>query len=160
MPHFIAWCGFFGAWLLVAGPLDQAVREFEEQEFEHEKLNEAKSRVEEPPRVSGWWLLLPPVWWWLRQRREGEYRDRVAAAMDDADLKAFLTVKEILNAWFYVAAGAFLIAVKETWELHEAYEWPEWTFWLGMVGMLVLCIGTTVGRTRRRHQRPAVDGPG
>ncbi|MBS1886997.1 MAG: hypothetical protein JSU06_07390 [Actinobacteria bacterium] len=25
MPHVIAWCGFVGAWLLVAGPLDQAV---------------------------------------------------------------------------------------------------------------------------------------
>jgi hypothetical protein len=26
VPHDIAWCGFLGAWLLVAGPLDQAVR--------------------------------------------------------------------------------------------------------------------------------------
>ena len=31
MPHFIAWCGFLGAWLLVAGPLDQAVREIEDR---------------------------------------------------------------------------------------------------------------------------------
>jgi hypothetical protein len=92
MPHLIAWCGFLGAWLLVAGPLDQAV-----------------------------------------------------------------TVKDILNAWLYVAAGASLIAVKETWELHESYEWPEWTFWLGIVGMLVLCIGTTVNRARHRRHRPAVD---
>jgi hypothetical protein len=34
VPHIIAWCGFLGAWLLVAGPLDQAVREVEENEFE------------------------------------------------------------------------------------------------------------------------------
>jgi hypothetical protein len=71
---------------------------------------------------------------------------------------AFLTVKDILNAWLYVAAGAALIAVKETWELHESYEWPEWAFWFGIVGMLVFCVSITVGRTRRRHHRPAVDG--
>ena len=153
MHHFIAWCGFLGGWLLVAGPLAQAVLELEEQEFEHEKLNEAKSRVEEPPRVSAWWLLLPPVWWWLRRRREGEYHDRVVAAMDDADLKAFLTVKEILNAWFYVAAGGFLIAVKETWELHESYEWPEWVFWGLIVVMLIVCVGSTRGRIIRRQNR-------
>jgi hypothetical protein len=69
-----------------------------------------------------------------------------------------MTVKEILNAWFYVAAGAFLIAVKETWELHESYEWPVWAFWLGVVGTLFLCVSSTVGRTRRRQQRPAVGG--
>ena len=60
MPHVIAWCGFLGAWLLVAGPLDQAVREIEETGFEHEALEEAKGRVEEPAPVSRWWLLLPP----------------------------------------------------------------------------------------------------
>jgi hypothetical protein len=157
MPHLIAWCGFFGAWLLVAGPLDQAVREVEEQEFEHEKLIEAQSRVEEPPRVSAWWLLLPPVWWWLRQRREGEYREQVAAAMDDDDLKTFLTIKEILNAWFYVAGGAFLIAIKETWELHEAYEWPEWVFWGSVAVMLIFCVASTRGRVIRRQSRPAVE---
>jgi hypothetical protein len=158
MHHFIAWCGFLGAWLLVAGPLDQAVREIEEAGFEHERLEEAKDRVEEPPPVSKWWLLLPPVWWLLTRKREAIYRHLVGEAMDDEDLLAFLTVKDILNAWLYVAAGAFLIAVKETWELHEAYEWPEWVFWLGVVGMLTFCIMITVGRTVRRHRRPAVEG--
>src|SRR6201996_8758304 len=158
MPHVIAWCGFLGAWLLVAGPLDQAVREVEDQEFEHEVLDRAAARVEEPPPISNWWLLLPPVWWFLRRRRESIFRHRVGEAMDDEDLLAFLTVKDILNAWLYVAAGASLIAVKETWELHEAYEWPEWAFGLLVVGMLVFCVAITVGRTRRRHHRPAVDG--
>jgi hypothetical protein len=68
VPHVIAWCGFLGAWLLVAGPLDQAVREIEETGFEHEALEEAKTRVEEPPPVSRWWILLPPVWYFLRWR--------------------------------------------------------------------------------------------
>ena len=27
MEYLIAWCGFFGAWLLVAGPISQAAQE-------------------------------------------------------------------------------------------------------------------------------------
>lgn len=157
MPHVIAWCGFLGAWLLVAGPLDQAVREIEEAGFERERLEEAAERVEEPPPVSSWWLLLPPIWWLLHRKRESIYRHLIGEAMADEDLLAFLTLKDILNAWLYVAIGASLIAVKETWELRESYEWPEWAFWLGVVGLAVLCVGITVGRTRRRHHRPAVE---
>ena len=92
MPHVIAWCGFPGAWLLVAGPLDRAVREIAETELE------------------------------------------IGEAMPDEDLLAFLTVKDILNAWLYVAAGASLIAVKE-----------------------ILCVGTTIDRALRRRERPATD---
>lgn len=154
MPHVIAWCGFLGAWLLVAGPLDQAVREIEETGFEHEVLDEAKGKVVEPPPISRLWLVLPPVWWLLNRRRDSIYRHQIGAAMEDEDLLAFLTVRDILNAWLYVAVGASLIAVKETWELHETYEWPEWAFWLIVVGMVVFCVGTTVARTRRRHHRP------
>ncbi len=125
-----------------------------------EVLEEAKGKVEEPPPVSRWWLLLPPVWWLLDRRRDSIYRHQIGQAMDDEDLLAFLTLKDVLNAWLYVAVGASLIAVKETWELHESYEWPEWTFWLGVVGMVVFCIGITVGRTRRRHHHRAVVDPG
>jgi hypothetical protein len=45
MPPVIAWCGFLGAWLLVAGPLDQAVREVEDNEFGQDAITEAASRV-------------------------------------------------------------------------------------------------------------------
>jgi hypothetical protein len=156
VPHVIAWCGFLGAWLLVAGPLDQAVREVEDNEFERDALAEAASQVEKPPQVSGWWLLLPPVWWWRRRRREGEYRDRVVAAMDSRDLLAFLNFRDVLNGWAYVAAGASLIAVKETWELHESYEWPEWVFGAAVVAMLLFCVGTTRLRYHHRRARPAL----
>ena len=69
MPHVIAWCGFLGAWLLVAGPLDQAVREISDHEFREESLEEAKERVAEQEPISSWWLLLPPVWWVKTRRR-------------------------------------------------------------------------------------------
>jgi hypothetical protein len=51
VPHVIAWCGFPGAWLLVAGPPDQAVREAEDNEFEQDAITEAASQIEEPPWV-------------------------------------------------------------------------------------------------------------
>jgi hypothetical protein len=158
VPHIIAWCGFLGAWLLVAGPLDQAVREISDQEFRRESFEEAKSRVGEPEPVSNWWLLLPPVWWLLKRRNESIYQHQIGEAMPDEDLLAFLTIKDILNAWLYVAVGAALIGVKETWELHEAYEWPEWTFFALIVAMVVLCVGATVIRARHRKARPAVEG--
>ena len=66
--------------------------------------------------------------------------------MEDRDLLAFLNFRDVLNGWAYVAAGAALIAVKETWELHEAYEWPEWVFWALIVG--------DAGRLRRLHAGP------
>jgi hypothetical protein len=157
VPHVIAWCGFFGAWLLVAGPLDQAVREISDQEFRHESLEEAKAQVTEPEQVSNWWLLVPPVWYFLKRRRESIYRHLVGEAMADEDLLAFLTVKDVLNAWLYVAVGASLIGFKETWELHESYEWPEWTFFALVVFAVSVCIGITVVRTRHRLDRPSVD---
>jgi hypothetical protein len=153
----IAWCGFLGAWLLVAGPLDQAVREIADQEFRSESLEEARAQVTAPAPVSRWWLLLPPVWWIKKARRDGIYRRQVGAAMEPRDLLAFLTIKDILNAWLYVAVGAALIGVKETWELHEAYEWPEWTFFALLALALAFCLGATVIRARHRMARPAVD---
>jgi hypothetical protein len=158
VPHIIAWCGFLGAWLLVAGPLDQAVREISDQEFRQESLEEAKARVDEPEPVSKWWLLLPPVWWVKNQRSGSIYRHQIGEVMEPGDLLAFMTIKDILNAWLYVAVGAALIGVKETWELHEAYEWPEWTFFALSVAMVVLCVGATVIRARHRRARPAVEG--
>jgi hypothetical protein len=53
VPHVIAWCGFLGAWLLVAGPLDQAVREVEDNEFERDAITEAASQVKEPTPAGG-----------------------------------------------------------------------------------------------------------
>jgi len=107
--------------------------------------------------ISSWWLLLPPVWWVKTRRRESIYRHQVGEAMEPGDLLAFLTVKDILNAWLYVAVGAALIGVKETWELHEEYEWPEWVFFALIVLMVVLCVGATAIRARHRMARPTVE---
>ena len=56
MPDLIAFCGFLGAWLLVIGPLGQAMRELEEEEFERDSFARAEQQVEKPrpsPRGGG-----------------------------------------------------------------------------------------------------------
>jgi hypothetical protein len=157
VPHVIAWCGFLGAWLLVAGPLDQAVRELEDQDFEHDAITRAATQVGDPPQVSSWWLLIPPVWYGLRQNRHRQYKHRVGAAMDEKDVRAFLSYRDAADAWITVAAGASLIAVAESWGLRESYGWPEWV-WAGLVMlMLVICGMSTKYRRHRRLRHSATD---
>src|SRR5262245_14636361 len=129
MAELIAWCGFVGAWLLVFGPLNQAIRELEEEECERDSIVRAARVIEEPSRVSAWWLVVPPVYLVLRRRRDRVYRQRVRDAMSPEDARAFAHLRDVASAWFLVAAGASLIAVKETWDLVETYEWGEWSFW-------------------------------
>jgi hypothetical protein len=149
LPDLIAWCGFVGGWLLVFGPLNQAIRELEEEEFERDSITRAERKIDVPPRVSPWWLTVAPVYFILQRRRDRIYKQRVREAMSPEDLQAFAHLREVAGAWFLVAAGASLIAVKETWELIEAYEWEKWSFWALLAIMLALALGLIVVRIRR-----------
>src|ERR1700759_4439318 len=115
MENLILWCGFLGAWLLVAGPLNQATRELEEEEIERDDLVEASKGIEAPAPISKWWMLVPPVYFFLRRRRDDEHRRAIIAARPDAKVAALASYKDKATAWLLVAGGAFLIAVKETW---------------------------------------------
>jgi hypothetical protein len=148
----IAWCGFAGSWLLVAGPLDQAIRDLREEDFERAAVDQASRRVDEPPPVSRRWVLLPPVYLVLLHRRSIAYRNLIAQEMSTEDFASLAHMREVASAWMYVAAGAFLIAVSATWQLQETYGWPRWTFW-ATVGVM---IGLIAVRTTLRVLRPAV----
>ena len=129
---------FVGAWLLVAGPLDQAVRELEEEDFERESLTRAAAHVGPLSPVSSWWLLVPPVYYVLHRRRNNAYRRQVAEAMTGEELAEFAHLRDVFGAW--------------AWELREAYEWPRWSFWALVAAMLLLCAARTATRTRRRQR--------
>ena len=153
MSDLIAWCGFAGAWLLVIGPLGQAVRELEDEEFERDSLIRAAHQVEKPPSISAWWWLLPPVYYVLRRRHDRVYRERITAVMKPEELESFAHLRDVASAWIFVAAGASLIAIKETWELHEQYEWPGWTFWALVAAMLLVCSARIASLLRRHRPR-------
>lgn len=55
------------------------------------------------------------------------------------------------TGWFIVAAGALLLATKETWELAEASEWPAWAF-VGTLVVMTGLAGTGAVRAFTRHQ--------
>jgi hypothetical protein len=147
----IAWSGFLGAWLLVAGPLFQAAVELDEQGDRREGLGRAAERVGEQPRLSPWWWLLPPVAYVLQRRRQAAYRQRVFEALTTEEVEGFVELSSVATGWAMVAAGAFFIAVKETYEVVELYAWPLWLFVVLLVVLLAACAGNTVVRVRRAH---------
>lgn len=152
MHDVIAWSGFLGAWLLVAGPLFQAAVELDEQGDRRAGLGEAVRQAGRQPRLSPWWWLLPPVAYVKQYRRQREYRRQVFQALTPEQVEGFVEFSSVATGWSMVAAGAFFIAVKETYEVVELYEWPLWLFVALLVVMLAVCAANTVVRIRQAHQ--------
>src|SRR4051812_35647846 len=130
MHGVILWCGFFGAWLLVAGPIYQAAIELDAEEVARDAMERATERLPPTPRPSPWWWLLPPVGYWKNRRRSRQQRDQVMSVLTVDELEGLLRFINKATGWLYVALGALLIAVKETWELVEYNKWPTWLFWV------------------------------
>jgi hypothetical protein len=149
MEHLIAWAGFFGAWLLVAGPVYQAALELQEEEVDREALARTKDTVPRPDPIPWGWWLLPPVAFMLQSRASNAYRSAVVAAVPQEVIRQFVHFQDKAMGWLLVAAGAFLLAIKETWELTEVQEWPVSVFWILIVVMVPIALGYTAYRMRR-----------
>ena len=159
MASVIAWCGFFGAWLLVAGPLYQAAIELREEDLERDALADLAQQVERPTPVSSWWWLVPPVHVWLKRRRGQAFRRAVFARLSAEQRAAFVTFVNKATGWMFVGLGGLLIAVKETWELRELEEWPAAVFWVLIVVMSVAAAANTAVRmNRERHLTTGASG--
>ena len=153
MHELIAWCGFLGGWLLVAGPVFQAALELQEEQFEREAYQGANLQAEHEIRpVSHWWWLLPPLGYQLARHRARRVRDAAVAALEPQQRAALTRFLNKATGWLYVAIGGSLIATKETWELRETYEWPVAVFWVLAPAMALLCAAnTTVRLSRTQH---------
>lgn len=116
MEYVIAVCGFLGGWLLFAGPIWQATIELQEEELDQDAFHRVQKAIPPSDPVSRWWLILPPVYWVKLRRRSSEYRTAVMKALPDEQVEQTINFLNKANGWFIVAGGAFLIAVKETWE--------------------------------------------
>jgi hypothetical protein len=121
----------------------------QEEEFECESLGRAEHEIDVPPSVSAWWLLVPPVYLVLRGRRDNVYKARLRDAMSPEDVRALAHLRDVASAWFLVAAGASLLAVKETWGLVETYDLTFWLLVVGMLALSALTIGLRIVRPSR-----------
>ena len=146
MVYLIAFCGFVGAWALVIGPVWQAAIELREEDVDEEIFKEARAATPEPPKVSAWWWLLPPVAYYKQSRRQNETRRLMMEALPQEQREITISFLNKANGWLIVALGAFLIAVKETWELIEILHWPAWVFWVLIVLVPILAIANAVRR--------------
>ncbi|RYU13431.1 hypothetical protein [Nocardioides iriomotensis] len=155
MHELILWCSFLGAWLLVAGPVYQAVLELQEEELEFDRVRGLASAVPAPPPLSRWWWLVPPARLLLSRRRQDVHRRAVVDALSDADHEVLVSYIGKARGWLIVGAGAFLIACKETWELVEGHHWPEAWWWVLVPLMALLSVAWTVGNAVRQDRSAA-----
>lgn len=143
--------GVLGAWLLVAGPVYQGSLELREEELDQDKINAAASSLDPEPKPSSWWWFLPPVAMVKRQRWTARQRAAMMQALDPEQLRHMVSFMNKANGWFAVAAGALLIAIKETWELVELLGWPDYLTWVIVVLALGVCVGNVVAQTVRAN---------
>jgi hypothetical protein len=146
MNQVIAWVGFLGAWLLVAGPLYQGALELREEEVDREGIEASTARVPRPDPPSPWWWLLPPAVYLIRRHRGNAFRQAALAQLTQTQREQFASFINKAVGWFTVAVGAFLLAVEQTWQVIERYRWPVWLFWLLIVVMLGACVLNTALR--------------
>jgi len=149
MEYLIAWCGFLGAWLLVAGPLYQAALELRAEDIEIERIKSVKDSITLPPAISVWWWLLPPFKISLERKRSRLYRRIYIKALTTEDASALVSFISKATAWMFVATGGLLIAIKETYELIHILEIPIALFWIAIIIMPAFCIGNIIIRTAR-----------
>jgi hypothetical protein len=162
MTGFIAWCGFFGGWLLVVGPVYQAAIELREEAFEREAFEEAAANVPQPVPPSNWWWLLPPVYYAIARRRGNVQREAILARLTKDQMDDLFSFVSKARGWLIVGMGALLIATKETWELGEHYEWTVLTFVVIWIVMSLLAFGSIIYRlasdSKYRESYSARDG--
>lgn len=159
MDVFIHWAAFAGAWLLVAGPLFQAAVELRDEELDREQFEKAKGDVPPQETMSGWWWLLPPVAYYKSRKRNDRYQRAMMAALPAETRAQFVGFMNKATGWFTVAAGAFLIALKETWELVELYELPLAVYVVVVVVLVAVAVGNTVVRMLRADRIVHIDDP-
>ena len=152
MDGFIDWCGFFGAWLVVAGSVFQAGLELHEESVARDAMERASQTVDRSAPVSPWWWLVPPVKYFLEKRRSAAFRNDVLSALSVDEVSALVRYIDKAAGWLLVGAGGTLIAAKESWELVEHYEWPTYLFWVLVIVAAWLCLANAGYRQYRSRK--------
>lgn len=146
LDYLISICGFAGGWLLVAGPVWQAFIELQEQDIDRDAIEDAKHSSDVIPRFSAWWWLLPPVAYVKEFRRSRANRQAFSDALPPEARKQTMDFLNKANGWVVVAIGAYLFAIKETYELIELIHFPIWVFWVLIVVLPIVAVTNAVVR--------------
>jgi hypothetical protein len=149
MNQVMAWAGFLGSWLLVAGPLYQGALELREEDVDREGMEASIASLPRPVPPSAWWWLLPPVMYLIRRRRGLAFRKAALAVLTPAQREQRASFINKAAGWFTVSVGAALLAIDETWQLINRQHWPSWLFWLLIVAMLGAAVLNTAVRMNR-----------
>jgi hypothetical protein len=161
MHEAVYWVGFIGAWFLFAGPIYQSALELREEDEARLSMQRLLESTAAPAPVSPWWWLLPPVAIFLILRRRGRHVQIVDAAMSDDDRQAIGHYQAVARGWWFVGLGAWLIFLKEGWELAEHREWSPAGYWIVVVAMTLLAAGGAGAggdRSARARSRPRRGG--
>jgi hypothetical protein len=159
MDIFIHWAGFAGAWLLVAGPLLQGAVELRDEEMDREGFERVKTDVQAAPPISRWWWLLPPVYYVKNRKRSDDFRRQTMGVLTPEQRAQFVGFTTKATGWFTVAGGAFLIFLKEAWELAELYELPVWLYFVVVFVLAIAALANTVVRLSRADEIIHLDEP-
>lgn len=135
MELFFLYCGFFGSWLLFAGPIFQAALELKDEDIERDRIRETAKRVTVAQHVSVWWWLLPPAKLYLEHRHRKRWQAEYFSLLLPEDREAFVDFTSKARGWLFVAGGALLIAGNETRELGEKLKWSNYLIF----GVIVIC---------------------
>jgi hypothetical protein len=159
MDVFIHFAGFVGAWLLVAGPLLQGALELRDEEMDREGFERVKSDIEYPAPISRWWWLLPPVFYVKNKRRSDAFRRATMGVLTVEQRQQYVGFTNKATGWFTVAGGAFLIFLKEAWELAELFELPLWVYIVVVVVLAIAAIANTITRLSKSDEIVHIDEP-
>lgn len=148
-PAAIAWAGFAGSWLLVAGPVYQAAIDFQAEDIERDAIQHAADVTAKPPPFSRWWWLIPPAGYALQVRRSRIYRRAVMDVLTAAQMEQLVRFGNKATGWILISMGALLVALTETWTLRDVYDWPLAAYVAVVVVMLLASASYTAVRLRR-----------
>lgn len=107
-------------------------------------LQSAFEGLKPPAPLSRRWWLLPPVLISRRRRRNAKLHRQVLSRMTEQQLAGRSGLPQKATGWFIVAAGALLLAMKETRELAEASEWATGAFVGTVILMAILAAACAV----------------
>ena len=147
----IAICAFLGGWLIFAGSVYQASLELKDVEVDREGFEAISSSIPQPPKISPWWWLLPPVAYVKNRARNNEYREAVTSQLKPEQLQGWVDFTSKARGWMIVGFGAFLLALRETYELIVLLDWPVWTFYVISFVVLVLCVAFSAYNDHRTN---------